>query len=254
MKTPGRRRVSPQKARLAVATHVALPADTDVFQSLSPESSPPPLASISEHGDHTIDLSPEIHRSHSTIHEETEDIKEDFAGSLPPDPPAPPAFVDLSVPLKEEESSVAGIPRNPSLPHFPSLAAPSPLRKSTWNLRESSLEPSQANTPGTGLTGHTSWLAKVREAKAMEVTNKRASVASASIVAPSGGVKRKSGEMPGRLPQGDEHEERKVKVPKMSSPDVTETVHFQSRPATTPTLQSQTVDAHVTKPDRKSVV
>jgi hypothetical protein len=246
VKTPGRRRVSPQKARHAVTTHVVRSADTDVFQSHSPESSPPPLASIAEHGDHTIDLSPEIRRSHSTIIEETEDSKEDFAQSLPPDPPAPPAFVDMSVPLREE-ARVAGIPRNPSLPHFPSLAAPSPLRKSTWNLRESSLEPSQTTTPGTGLTGHTSWLTKVREAKAMEITNKRASVASASLVAPSGGVKRKSGEILSGLPHGDEHEERKVKIPRTSSPDVTEMAHFESQPGTTSTLQSQTADVRIAK-------
>ncbi|KAF8274081.1 hypothetical protein EI94DRAFT_1714691 [Lactarius quietus] len=234
VKTPGRRRVSPQKARPAVTTHV-LP--------MRPTSTPPPLASIAELADRTIDLSPEIRRSHSTIIEETEDIKENVAQSLPPDSPAPPAFVDMSVPLREEASG-AGIPRNPSLPHFPSLAAPSPLRKSTWNPRESSLEPVQATTPGTGLTGHTSWLAKVREAKAMEVTNKRASVVSASFTAHSGGVKRKSGEMPGRLAHGDEDEERKLKIPKTSSPDVTEAVHLESRPATTPTLQSQAVDVH----------
>jgi hypothetical protein len=212
----------------------------DVFHPRSPKTTPPPLESIAEHADRTIDLSPEIRRSHSTIVEETEDIKEDPAQSLPPDPPAPPAFVDMSVPLREEASE-AEIPRNPSLPHFPSLAAPSPLRKSTWNLRESSLEPNQpTTTPATGLTGHTSWLAKVREAKAMEVTSKRASVASAH----AGGVKRKSGEMPGRLVHGEEHEERKSKVPKTSSPDVTETVHFESQHATTPTLQSEAVDVH----------
>ena len=217
--------------------------ETDVFQSHPSKSTPPPLESIAEHADLTIDLSPEIRRSHSTIIEETEDIKEDFEQSLPPDPPSPPAFVDMSVPLREE-AAVAGIPRNPSLSQFPTLAAPSPLRKSTWNLRESSLEPNQATTPGTGLTGHTSWLAKVREAKAMEVTSKRASVASTSHVAHSGGVKRKSGEIPGRLTNGDEHEERQLKIPKTSSPDVTETVHFESRPATAPTFQSQAVDVH----------
>ncbi|KAI9460593.1 hypothetical protein BJY52DRAFT_1168607 [Lactarius psammicola] len=247
VKTPGRRRVSPQKARQAVATHLVLPDETDVFQSHPLKTSPPPLESIAEHGDHTIDLSPEIRRSHSAIIEETEDFKEDFIESLPPDPPAPPAFVDMSVPLREEASE-AGIPRNPSLPNFPSLAAPSPLRKSTWNPRESSLEPTQAATPGTGLTGHhTSWLAKVREAKAIEVTNKRASVAPAGLIAHSGGVKRKSGEIPGKLPHGDEHEERKVKIPKTSSPDVTETVHFESRPATTSTFQPQATEVHVEK-------
>ncbi|KAI9444794.1 hypothetical protein H4582DRAFT_1844859 [Lactarius indigo] len=248
VKTPGRRRVSPQKARPAVTTHV-LPDEMDIFQSHFPKSSPPPLASIAERSDHTIDLSPEIRRSHSAIVEETEDIEEDVAPSLPPDPLASPAFVDMSVPLREEASG-AGIPRNPSLPNFPSLAAPSPLRKSTWNLRESSLEPSQATTPGTGLTGHhTSWLAKVREAKAMEVTIKRASVAPASLVAHSNGVKRKSEEIeiPGQLPHDDEHEERKVKIPKTSPPDATETVDFESQPSTTSALQLQAADVHIAK-------
>ncbi|KAH9178705.1 hypothetical protein EDB89DRAFT_1928084 [Lactarius sanguifluus] len=248
VKTPGRRRVSPQKTRTAVNAHV-LPDETDVFQSHFPKSSPPPLASIAEHSDRTIDLSPEVRRSHSAIVEEKEDIEEDIAVSLPPDPLASPAFVDMSVPLREEASG-AGIPRNPSLSNFPTLAAPSPLRKSTWNLRESSVEPSQVTTPGTGLTGHhTSWLAKVREAKAMEVTIKRASVAPAGLVAHSGGVKRKSGEieLPSQLPHDDEHEERKVKIPKTSSPDVIETVDFESRPSTTSALQSQAVDVHTVK-------
>ncbi|KAF8270572.1 hypothetical protein EI94DRAFT_1798065 [Lactarius quietus] len=48
------------------------------------------------------------------------------------------------------------------------------------------------------------------------------------------GVKRKSGEMPGRLAHGDEDEERKLKIPKTSSPDVTKAVHLESRPATIP--------------------
>ena len=240
MKTPGRRRVSPQKARAALTTHLD---DTDVFHPRTPKTTPPPLESIAEHADRTIDLSPEIRRSHSTIFEEMEDIKED-PQSVPPDPPASPAFVDMNIPLRDEASE-AGVARNPSLPHFPSLAAPSPLRKSTWNLRESSLEPNQTTTtPATGLTGHTSWLSKVREAKAMEVTNKRASVASASLGTHAGSMKRKSGEMPGKLAHGEEHEERKSKVPKTSSSDVTETVHLESQPATTPIPQSEAFNVH----------
>jgi len=248
VKTPGRRRVSPQKARPAITTHDVLPDDIDVFQSHCPKLPSPLLTGITQHADRTIDLSPEIIRSHSAIIEEEEDIEEDIAQQpLPLDPPAPAAFVDMSVPLREE-ASVAEISQNPSLSHFPSLAAPSPLRKSTRNPRESSLECSQATTtPGTGLTSHhTSWLAKVREAKAMEVTTKRASVAPASLITHSGGTKRKSGDVPGRLPHGREHEERKVKIPKIGE-DVTETTHFEPRPVATSTFLSQVVDVHIAR-------
>jgi hypothetical protein len=58
----------------------------------------------------------------------------------------------------------------------------------------------------------------------MEVTNKRASVAP-TFVTPSAGLKRKSDQVPCSLPDdGDDDEERKAKVPKMSA-DISEASH-----------------------------
>ena len=158
-------------------------------------------------------------------------------------------FVDMSVPLKEEDTSASGgIARNSSLSQFPTLAAPSPLRKSLRNPREPSLEPNPTVTPGAGLTGnYTSWLTKVREAKAMEVTNKRASVAP-TFVTPSAGLKRKSDQVPGSLPDdGGDGEERKAKVPKTSA-DISEaSQHLEQHPPVALAPQVQATDVHAAK-------
>jgi hypothetical protein len=155
-------------------------------------------------------------------------------------------FVDLTVPLKDKDGPASVVAGNASLEQFPSLTAPSPLRKSIRNPRESSLEPSLTTTPGTSLTGnHTSWLAKVREAKAMEVMNKRASVVPSVLVVPSGGVKRKSGELPCDLTNdGDNSEERKAKILK-TSVDITEAaIHLEPQPPEAPSLQLSVADVH----------
>ncbi|KAI0308217.1 hypothetical protein B0F90DRAFT_1681079 [Multifurca ochricompacta] len=248
VKTPGKRRVSPQKARPAVITHttsLALSDEKDVFQSNPLKLSPSPITSIVESTDHAVDSSPQIPRTRSAIVDKTEVATQ----PLPSAPPAPSTFVDMSVPLKEEDASANGISRNPSLPQFPSLAAPSPLRKSTRNHRESSLEPNLTTTPGTGLTAnHSSWLAKVREAKAIEVTNKRASVALIGLPAPSGGVKRRSGELPDSLSyNGDDNEERKAKIPKTSAGSAG-TLHLDPRPSVAPALHISPPDVRAAKP------
>ena len=224
MKTPGRKRASPRKARQAVATQTTSLApshEKDVFQCDDLKLSPTLLPHTTESSDHVIELPPQIRSSHSPIVESTEVAPQ----PLPSPPSAVSMFVDVSVPLKEDDTSVSSIARNPSLSQFPSLAAPSPFRKSIRNPRESSLEPSLTTTPGTGLTGnHTSWLAKVREAKAMEVTNKRASVA------PSG-LKRKSGEIPCSLPSdGDDSEERRAKILKTGAEITRAAARLEPRP------------------------
>ena len=158
-------------------------------------------------------------------------------------------FVDMSVPLKEEDTSASGgIARNSSLSQFPSLAAPSPLRKSLRNPREPSLEPNLTATPGAGLTGnYTSWLSKVREAKAIEVTNKRASVAPL-FATPSAGLKRKSDQVPGSLPEdGDDGEERKAKVPKTSADIFEASLHFEQQPPVALAPQVPATDARAAK-------
>ena len=231
MKTPGRKRASPRKARQAVATQttsLALSHEKDVFQCDDLKLSPTLLTHTTESSDHVIKLPPQIRSSHSPIVESTEVAPQ----PLPSPPSAVSMFVDVSVPLKEDDTSVSSIARNPSLSQFPSLAAPSPFRKSIRNPRESSLEPSLTTTPGTGLTGnHTSWLAKVREAKAMEVTNKRASVAPSGLVAPSLGLKRKSGEIPCSLPSdGDDSEERRAKILKTGADITRAAARIEPRP------------------------
>jgi hypothetical protein len=169
VKTPGRRRASPRKAQPAVTTHTTAAAfsdEEDIFQSHHFEPPLSPLEGVTKPGDHAIDLPSQISESPPEISKKTEVAPQPF----PSVPSAPSTFIDMSVPLKEDASANV-IARNSSLSQFPSLAAPSPLRKSGWNPRDASLEPSLATTPGTGLAGnHTSWLAKVREAKAMEVT------------------------------------------------------------------------------------
>ncbi|KAI0257123.1 hypothetical protein BJV78DRAFT_1291276 [Lactifluus subvellereus] len=114
------------------------------------------LEGVTKPGDHAIDLPSQISESPLEISKKTEVAPQPF----PSVPSGPSTFIDMSVPLKDASANV--ISRNSSLSQFPSLAAPSPLRKSGWNPRDSSLEPSLATTPGT---------------------------------APSGGVKRKSSEM-----------------------------------------------------------
>lgn len=192
-----------------------------------------------------VDSPPQIRPSPSTAIEKTEVAPQ----PLPSIPSAPSMFMDMSVPLKEEDTSASGgIARNSSLSQFPSLAAPSPLRKSLRNPREPSLEPSLTATPGTGLTGnHTSWLAKVREAKAIEVTNKRASVAP-TFVTPSAGLKRKSDQVPCSLPDdGDDGEERKAKVPKRSA-DISEASHhLEQQPPVAPAPQVPATDVRAAK-------
>lgn len=231
MKTPGRRHASPQKARQAAttyATSTALSDEKDVFRCDDLKLSPPPFTTTTESNNPAIINSPrQIHCSLSPVIEKTEVALQ----PLPSVPSVPSTFMDMSVPLKEEDTFTSGIARKSSLSQFPSLAAPSPLRKSLRNPRGSSVEPSLTATPGSGLTGnHTSWLAKVREAKAMEVTNKRASVAPTRVVTPSGSLKRKSGLLGSLSDDDGDGEERRAKVPKTST-DISEAAHhLEPRP------------------------
>jgi hypothetical protein len=117
---------------------------------------------------------------------------------------------------------------------FPSLPAPSPLRKSMRIQREPSMGvgptppmPVIANA-AVGAGKRTSWLMKAREVKAMEVPGKQAGVLGPSAVAetaPVPGLKRKSGEMLATAAPGMtgmmalEDNERKRKIAKINEVD-----------------------------------
>ena len=249
MKTPGRKRASPQKARQAVTAHTpskGLLDEKDVFQSDDLRLSPSPLTTAIESRDYAIDPPRQIGRSPTTtaIIEKTQGAPQHVS----PVPSASSTFVDMSVPLKKEDASESGITRNHSLSQFPSLAAPSPFRKSMRNPREPSLAPSVATTPGSGLTGnHSSWLAKLREAKAIEATNKRTSVAAPGLVALSGGLKRKSdGIASTQADDGDHSEERKSKILKTGANTTAMADHPESRPPVTSAHQLPATDIGAT--------
>ncbi|KAI0275078.1 hypothetical protein BC834DRAFT_850899 [Gloeopeniophorella convolvens] len=203
VKTPGRRRASPQKAR-------PLPIHAPI-----------------------LDIS---------------DEKEDVFQSAPLNPETPSPTPASKLHARADDSPQQPRPRHPSLSQFPSLGAPSPLKKSTRQTRGSSIEPAPIATPGTGLTGnHTSWLAKVREAKAMEVNNKRASVTASGLAAPSGSLKRKSGELPDGMPlHGTDSEGRRAKLPKTSA-DITELFHLEPQPKASSALRVPEADVRATK-------
>jgi hypothetical protein len=118
---------------------------------------------------------------------------------------------------------------------FPSLPAPSPLRKSMRVPREPSFGVGMGPVPPlptvTVAAGkRTSWLMKAREVKAMEVPGKQASALGAvAFAAPvpgmSSGSKRKSGDMvattiPGMAGTALAEDERKRKIMKTSEGDI----------------------------------
>jgi hypothetical protein len=136
-----------------------------------------------------------------------------------------PASTIMEVPLNDSPSRTLAL--KSSVLHFPTLPAPSPLRKSMRVTREPSmgaeiLAPVPAPAPPPALGKRTSWLMKAREVKAMEgVAPSRTSPpdsglgsipASVHIVVPSNGVKRKSGDMLAAAPD----EGRRAKVAKAS--------------------------------------
>lgn len=115
-----------------------------------------------------------------------------------------------------------------TMPHFPSLGAPSPVRMSMRAPREPSVAAGQTTTKAT-LT-RSSWLVKAKEAKAIEENAKRMSGlpgAGKTALQTATASKRKSGEMLGLTPTGDaaqDSSERKQKVTKIAeenTPSVT---------------------------------
>ncbi|KAI6007423.1 hypothetical protein EDD15DRAFT_2358529 [Pisolithus albus] len=118
--------------------------------------------------------------------------------------------------------------------HYPTLPAPSPLRKSIRVPAEMAISlPSTTPVPAP-LGKRTSWLVKAREAKAMEgaviarsdiLNDIPAPVDSSASEVPvvSASMKRKSGEILGCLSQSRNTGERASKVPKMNELDTVST-------------------------------
>ncbi|KAH0838294.1 hypothetical protein J3R83DRAFT_6571 [Lanmaoa asiatica] len=142
--------------------------------------------------------------------------------------PLPVVAVSNSIPIPHtifvplNDSSPRTLGHKSGTAGFPTLPAPSPLRKSMRVTQEAltgSALPTTALAP-VPLGKRTSWLMKAREAKAMEGTTllPGTSVAAISAAFPrvSTAVKRKSGEMLGALPPGpdSDKEQRKLKIAK----------------------------------------
>ena len=141
---------------------------------------------------------------------------------------------DVDVPLMDASpTSPNGLTHKLSVPLFPSLPAPMPLRKSMRAPRDPSMGVGPtvmgAATPGAAVGGkRTSWLMKVREAKAMEVPARKTSTfgsgAVAGMAAPvpgmASGMKRKSGDMLGTPEVGEDDDERRHKAMKNVGGDV----------------------------------
>lgn len=127
------------------------------------------IAEDEEPGDQSR-LSPVRPPAEPAIEEHMEEDQEVPIRDVPHDP----MDEDLAVPLRDEPGP--SLKRKPSVSQFSGLPAPSPLRKSMRMSHEPSgaaAAPAHAHTPGTGLAGagkRTSWLAKAKEAKALEVT------------------------------------------------------------------------------------
>ncbi|KZT30592.1 hypothetical protein NEOLEDRAFT_1126184 [Neolentinus lepideus HHB14362 ss-1] len=170
----------------------------------------------------------------------------------------------IMVPLKDTKTSPKMLNRKASIPMFPSLPAPSPLRKSMRAPREPSVGTSLHSTVSTpaavgGVGGkRTSWLVKAREAKAIEVPAKRAQTpkqttsSQTMLREASGGLKRKSDEMLHPSPwNADAHarmeeDERRSKVAKLSQDvEVKDTQHHEthgSRPGSPHTTDAPPED------------
>jgi hypothetical protein len=147
----------------------------------------------------------------------------------------------LAIPSSASIPNMVTVPVKEQPTQFPSLPAPSPLRRSMRVQREPSFGmglgpvhpmPSTVNVV-LGAGKRTSWLMKAREVKAMEVPGKRASALASAAgpgIAPAPGMsselKRKSGEIittpvPGMAGMmASEEDERKRKIAKTSKGDV----------------------------------
>ncbi|KAF9229272.1 hypothetical protein BS17DRAFT_722847 [Gyrodon lividus] len=206
-------------------------SSVNAFYSISLNSLQPTRPSGSRAGNHTQPLPSRPAVSSPMTHE-----RDALTAPLPviPVSNSAPALAMMSLPLnvspprtQAHKSSISG---------FPTLPAPSPLRKSMRVPQDAatiSVIPSTTPAPAPAPLGkRTSWLMKAREVKAMEGTTTRPStlgnitiaVAPNAIAAPrvSTAVKRKSGDMLGALSCAlDKNEDqRKSKAAKSTEADV----------------------------------
>ncbi|TFK41170.1 hypothetical protein BDQ12DRAFT_679016 [Crucibulum laeve] len=171
---------------------------------------------------------PEIPALHSRS-PPREDI---MTAPLPDIQPRATASYDMDVPLRDPdaETSNYGSVHKSTVPAFPTLPEPMPLRKSMRALRDASMGTTLtgAATPGAAVGGkRTSWLMKAREVKALEATAKKlnahtaANVLQMPVGSSAQGLKRKSGDST-TLPTmtGLEDEERKYKASKQVEGEV----------------------------------
>ena len=141
----------------------------------------------------------------------------------------------MPLPVSASTPNIMSIPIKELPTQFPSLPAPSPLRKSMRVQREPSIgigvgsvPPLPNAAPAVVSAGkRTSWLAKAKEVRALEVPAKRVgTLAPNTVPGMSSGVKRKSGDMYTTSVPGVagvmalENEERRRKVAKMNEADV----------------------------------
>ena len=184
---------------------------------------------------HTVPLgSPTIHPLPSE--KNTKSHSDHFTAPLSQIPQSHPAFdiptengaMTAPLPISSSTPNIMSIPIKEPPTQFPSLPAPSPLRKSMRVQREPSV-PSLSNAAPAAVSAgkRTSWLAKAKEVRALEVPAKRVgTLAPNPVPGMSGGVKRKSGEMHSTNVPGMsgvmalEDEGRKRKVAKMNEFDV----------------------------------
>lgn len=153
--------------------------------------------------------------------------------SMPPVSESNPLLDTVVVPLNDSEPQ--SNPLKDNVPHFPTLPAPSPLRKSMRLPPETTNNVLPSTTPAPPPLGkRTSWLMKAREAKAMEGGATRPSAFNSvplrdscnpdSVPIPTS-MKRKSSEMLGNLPH--KTGEKKPKLLKTAESDTVPLINVE---------------------------
>ncbi|THH21525.1 hypothetical protein EW146_g21 [Bondarzewia mesenterica] len=214
---------------LTTATAITVSDSTHTYHSFAPPSPSGTRLTTSRSHDRLTEPLPKVSllegSSRSKLHSAP-------LPSIPSTSTLFPSKSDMSIPIRDHDSLENGLQHKLSLNLFPSIPAPSPLRKSMRGIGDASAGGGLGvRTPGLAPGGkRSSWLTKAREAKAMEGVSKRISAVSGGAHAGtgmgvpglSGGVKRKSSDLFGGpvlhlsgTTNGDDGE-RRAKVAKIS--------------------------------------